>query len=176
MSHNPPHPGSDLLNLHVRVDQFDPCGEFTIHSEALGFGEWSLELEVRVRAGRWRAFHLDYQLLDELFEAGDVDEEADEQLLLVHADHELPAALALGRMRNLGWVAIEAASFTVADASHRAKLFAADGFDTYLDGAHGAIGDDGEDWGIHLKFIGDGHAVVWVEEAALPGLVLVELK
>ncbi|MGW0704219.1 hypothetical protein ACWD0A_34050 [Streptomyces sp. NPDC002867] len=165
-----------MPNLNASVDQFDPYGEFTVHGEALGFGEWTLVLEAPVRAGRWRAFYLDDELIDELVEAGDVDEDAAAQLLLVHADHELPVTQALGRMRELGRVGTEAASFTVADASHRAKLVAADGFDTYLDGADGAIGDDSDDWGIHVKLSGDGHAVVWAEEATLPGLVFIELN
>jgi hypothetical protein len=160
-----------MPTLHVSADLFAPLAEFTIAGDALGFGEWTLEMRAPARAGRWRALYLDEDTTDDLYEQGEIDEDADAQLLLVHARQELPTTRDLRGMREFGRVAIEAAGFTAADASRGAALGGTDGFYQHLDGVHGAI--DGE-WGVHVKLFGDGEATIWVQDTAPTGLVLIE--
>jgi hypothetical protein len=163
-----------MPKLHVDALRFAALADFTVAGGALGFGEVTLQLQAPARPGRWRALYLDEEALDRLVTAGEVDADARcEQLLLVHADRELPATRDLGHLRALGRVAIEAARFTVVDASHAPALASVEGFDEHLDGVHGAI-EGG--WGVHVGLWGDGHATVWVEDSAAAGLALVELR
>src|SRR5262245_30356268 len=136
-----------MPKLHVDPRRFTRLADFIVAGGALGFGEVTLQLQAPAHAGRWRALYLDEDALDRLVAAGAVDEDARcEQLLLVHADRELPATH-LGHLRALGRVAIEAARFTVADASRAPALASVEGFDEHLDGVHGVI-EGG--WGVHV--------------------------
>jgi hypothetical protein len=149
-------------------EAYEFLGAFQVGEQA-AVGEWSLDHAFAVKAGPWRAWLLAGDAFRDLVAGGQVAEAAAEQLLLVHADSQLPAN-ELPPLTRVTEVPIHAASFTFACATLSAALADLDGFYDHLDGVHGPLANGR---GVHVKLDGDGRAVVWMSGAA--DCVLVEL-
>ncbi len=163
-------PGGRMLVENLRF--FEDLGSFTLDG-VLAVGETELEEFVPVRSGRWRAFHLDDSVLNDLVEEGRVPEEAPEQLLLVHEGREVPKGRRLPALRDGPTVSIHAARFTAGDSALAKALRDPEAFYDLLDGQHGIL-ERGN--GLSLGLSGDGRAVLYLGEGQDEAtLVLVEL-
>ncbi|MFU8806486.1 MAG: hypothetical protein ACNA8W_21930 [Bradymonadaceae bacterium] len=157
------------ISLVTTITGFEFLGQFNIEKGACT-GETTLEFGLPMKAGSWRAWHLDAELLDDLIEEGLSEAEAREQLLLIHNDAEPPTGTTLPPMVKVTSSSIEGARFTLACDSVRAIFETADGFWEHLDGVHGIL-ENGR--GLHLMLDGDGQADIWCDSSGT--LVLVEL-
>jgi len=147
--------------LVAPVDRFEDLGVFEIAQDAAA-GETSLDVPLRMESGSWRAWYLGSESADDLVDEGIADDDAPEQLLLVHAGAEPPTKTAMPELEHVASIPIEGAGFTVACTSLRSALGTEGGFYDHLDGVHGVLRCGR---GLHLMLDGDGQAEIWCDPA-----------